>query len=152
MAETDGIPPKMVDDDHYAAPEHGWTCFHCGETFTHHIPARRHFGADIAAEPACRIKGENEHGLVIALRVAEAELDRYRDEDTDLHRHIARMASEHGQALRQEEEKGYARGLRDQRKRDIAIAGRVKQGLRNGGARNACDEIARAIADPNVDG
>jgi len=38
---------------------------------------------------------------------------RYREEDTDLHRELRRMESDHATALRREEEKGYARGLRD---------------------------------------
>lgn len=28
----------------YTAPEHGWTCFHCGETFKTPGAARLHFG------------------------------------------------------------------------------------------------------------
>lgn len=28
----------------YTAPEHGWTCFHCGETFKTPDAARLHFG------------------------------------------------------------------------------------------------------------
>ena len=28
----------------YPAPRHGWTCFHCGETFIDEKKAREHFG------------------------------------------------------------------------------------------------------------
>ena len=30
--------------DKYPNPEHGWTCFHCGETFYRQFFARHHFG------------------------------------------------------------------------------------------------------------
>ena len=29
----------------YRKPTHGWTCFHCGETFTTEASAREHFGS-----------------------------------------------------------------------------------------------------------
>ncbi|WP_428988192.1 hypothetical protein [Methylocapsa aurea] len=103
----------MVDEDHYAAPAHGWTCFHCGETFLSPGAARDHFGADQLQDPACRIKAGEEQGLVRALRRAENELERYRCEDSDADRAMAALRSDHAQALITEEEKGYARGLRD---------------------------------------
>lgn len=31
-------------DDTYPMPKHGWTCFHCGETFKTPGKAREHFG------------------------------------------------------------------------------------------------------------
>lgn len=58
----------------YPMPEHGWTCFFCGETFTTPGAARDHFGADPIADTACRIKFGEERGLVMALRKAEAKL------------------------------------------------------------------------------
>lgn len=99
-----------------------WRCFHCDEEFTTRGAAADHFGPHPAATPGCVIdkvaieeggKPERGRGLLMALRKAEAELERYRDEDTDLHRYIHRLQSEHQQALRREEEKGYARGLAD---------------------------------------
>jgi hypothetical protein len=144
-ANPDGSNPWP--DGVYKAPEHGWTCFHCGETFYHPIPAKRHFGIDQSDDPACKLKGAREHGMLISLRAAEAQLRLYQQEDTNLHRQIARMASEHGIALRREEEAGYARGLRDERVRSLRIVARIKATLRNGGARNACDEIGADIKD-----
>ncbi len=138
-ANPDGSNPWP--EGTYDYPERGWTCFHCGETFTNSIEAGRHFGRNQSAEPACRIKGAKEQGLVIALRAAEAELDRYRKEDSDKDREMGRMQSDHDVALRREEERGYEKGLRDERARSLRIIARVKVGLRNGGARNACDEI-----------
>jgi hypothetical protein len=68
--------------DTYLMPAHGWTCFHCGETFTTPSSARDHFGCEPCADPACRIKVGEERGLVMALRKAEVELERYRNEDS----------------------------------------------------------------------
>lgn len=59
----------------YPQPKHGWTCFHCGETFRTPGAARDHFGADPLADPACRIKAGEERGLLMALRKAEADRD-----------------------------------------------------------------------------
>lgn len=89
-----------------------WTCFHCTETFTDEAAAREHFGASEMDRTGCQLKAE-EGGLLAALRKAEAELASYRSEDTEKDRAYYRMQSEHAVALRQEEEKGYARGLRD---------------------------------------
>lgn len=33
-----------MSDKDYLKPEHGWTCFHCGETFTTPGSARDHWG------------------------------------------------------------------------------------------------------------
>ena len=96
----------------YPTPEHGWVCFHCGEhfpgTMAGYQDARRHFGVSIYDEPKCQISARK-------LRLMENDLRRYREEDTDLHREIARLRSDHATALRREEEKGYAKGLHDAR-------------------------------------
>jgi hypothetical protein len=105
------------DKSTYPTPAHGWTCFHCGETFPGnmggHRAAQLHFGASIHDDPKCQISAHR-------LRAMETELRRYREEDTDLHREIARLQSDHAVALRREEEKGYARGLRDALREDEA--------------------------------
>lgn len=103
----------------YMKPEHGWTCFHCGETFTTPGGARDHFGADPLCTPGCQIKVGEERGLLMALRRAEAELARYRAEDSDKDRELQAMASDHRRALIREEEKGYERGLADGRKQAV---------------------------------
>ena len=101
--------------DTYPMPEHGWTCFHCGETFTTPGAAREHFGPTPNVEPGCTIKVQlgGERGLLNALRKAEARLARYMEEDTDLHRAMYAMQSRHTDALMAAEEAGYARGVRD---------------------------------------
>lgn len=85
-----------------------WRCFHCDEVFTNSKEASLHFGETASATPVCQI-GPKE------LRDMQEELSRYRDEDTDLHRQIANMQSQHQIALRQAEESGYSKGLRDGR-------------------------------------
>lgn len=52
------------------------------------------------------------------------KLERYRWEDTDLHRQIHSIQAEHSAALRRAEEIGYDRGLRDGMK--------LKRGRKNG--------------------
>jgi flagellar biosynthesis/type III secretory pathway protein FliH len=58
--------------------------------------------------------------MVKALRKNEVEMERYREEDTDLHREIARMGAEHQAALQRAEEAGYAKGLRDAHAQGVA--------------------------------
>jgi len=86
----------------------GWTCFHCGETFTDREKARLHFGNDEASATACQID-------IKAFREMEKMAFRCRSEGSDTDRAMHRMSAEHEVALRREEEKGYARGLRDAR-------------------------------------
>ena len=62
----------------YPAPEHGWTCFHCGETFTTYHRARDHFGRTPECEPGCvlaRVAVGEERGMLMRLRRVELERD-----------------------------------------------------------------------------
>lgn len=108
--ETDAKP----DEGTYEKPPHGWTCFHCGETFTTVGSARDHFGATQDAKPGCieRVLLGGERGLLMALRKAEEQIARYMSEDTYLHRAMYHMQHSHADALRVAEEAGYARGVR----------------------------------------
>lgn len=83
-----------------------WRCFHCDANFTDSNLARLHFGDSIIDRPACQIDAEQ-------VRVLERQLAEYRAEDTELHRTIYRLQSEHREALKREEERGYARCMRD---------------------------------------
>ena len=83
-----------------------WRCFHCDEVFTDPAAAAEYFGPSQAQQPACQID-------VAAYRRMEEAHRRSCEEDTDLHREIHHLQSDHQIALRREEEKGYARGLRD---------------------------------------
>lgn len=85
-----------------------WRCFHCDQVFTDEASARAHFGVSQMDIPYCEMKAED-------VREMESELERYRAEDTALHRQIHAMQADHYTALKREEEKGYARGLRDAR-------------------------------------
>lgn len=92
-----------------------WRCFHCDEMFTTQVDAENHFGRYEHDTPACVIKASGEFALLRALRNAESQLLRYHSEDSDVMRAMASMQSDHIQALSREEEKGYARGVRDAR-------------------------------------
>lgn len=99
--------------DSYEKPAHGWTCFHCGETFHAVGAARIHFGADPSALPGCmvRVSLGAERGLLMALRDAEARIARYMEEDSDTQRAMRAMQGRHADALRAAEELGFERGL-----------------------------------------
>lgn len=92
-------------------------CFHCDEVFFNVADARNHFGymEDGAyEEPGCKLT-KDEKGLVGLLREAWAELRQYHEQDTPLFRQLYSLGGAHEIAKRQEEEAGYARGLRDGR-------------------------------------
>lgn len=112
------LKAPVASGDTYQAPEHGWTCFHCGEKFKTIGAARDHFGADPLADPGCmiRVKYGNERGLLIELRKAQDELARYRAEDGDKDREMYAMQARHVEELRRAEEEGFARGVADMRK------------------------------------
>lgn len=102
-------------------PACGWLCFHCGDYFPPTdeglADARDHFGVFMHSMPGCAIKlYANDRRLLRRIRALEAQLVRYQDEDTDLHRQVWAMESNHIDAMQREEEKGYARGLADGRK------------------------------------
>lgn len=104
-----------MSDGTYIAPEHGWTCFHCGETFLAPSLARIHFGAMPDAEPACQLnKGERK--LAGTVRYLEEQLARYRAEDNDSDREFHSMRARHAAELRDAEQRGFDRGVADMRK------------------------------------
>ncbi len=134
----------LAAPEYYEPPAHGWTCFHCGETFIHTIAARCHFGLGPDYVPGCvdRLTPEEykRRAALIRLDIAEADIRQAAARAEEAPRLMA-MQTDHAAALRREEETGYARGLRDERERCLRIITRIKAGLRNGGARNACDAI-----------
>ena len=83
-----------------------WRCFHCDETFLDAASAEKHFGKSCDAVAVCQMDASK-------IRKMEDDLRRYRQEDTDLHRQLLSMEANHFTALRREEEKGYARGIKD---------------------------------------
>ncbi len=103
------------NSDTYEKPEHGWTCFHCGETFTTIGHARDHFGAKPDAVPGCieRVQLGEERGLLMSLRKVETQLAHCIDENAKLHQTIDKMHSKHVEQLKIAEETGYERGLKD---------------------------------------
>lgn len=113
--------PLSSDQEFNALPEHGWTCFHCGEhfapTFAGQRAARNHFGQTPHCEPGCLLKlTSRDKTLLSALRAYQDGDRRRAEEDTDLHRALAAKAAEMATAVRAAEEQGYARGLEDAKK------------------------------------
>lgn len=85
-----------------------WKCYHCGEVCKTDEAAFHHFGRTQYDKPVCQIDAAQ-------LRAIERELERYRAEDTELHRQIRAMQTKHARDLVREEERGYARGLSEGR-------------------------------------
>jgi len=108
-----------MSEETYPKPPHGWTCFHCGETFTTQGAARDHFGFEPSSDPACRIKLGAERGLVMALRKAEQEIADMRqdfaNENTEAAKQHYSQMIRHNQQIIAAEEAGYERGLADGR-------------------------------------
>lgn len=92
-----------------------WRCFHCDEVFTDKEAAADHFGVQIdglADDCACKLNAKD--GLILKmLREAQVDLRRYHEEDTALIREVYKLGGDHVTNARQQEELGYARGLRD---------------------------------------
>ena len=105
--------------DTYPMPAHGWTCFHCGETFTTPGAAKNHFGFEPSKDPACRIKLGAERGLLHELRKAENEIDRLvfelHNEGADACKAHRAQTTRHYAQIMAAEEAGYERGFRDGR-------------------------------------
>ena len=105
-----GMMDARTEDaqDATATSPKNWRCFHCDEVFTDRGSAVEHFGTSCTDNAACQISAKE-------IREMEKQLSRYRNEDTDLHRHLAHLQGEHQVALRRAEEAGYENGLRDGR-------------------------------------
>lgn len=93
-----------------------WRCFFCDELLTTQHEAEMHFGKSEESDPSCKLTIGGEWHFIDAVRRMEDELHRYRREDSIIIRASLAQASDHGQALRREEEKGFERGVRDMRK------------------------------------
>lgn len=94
---SDVIVPERLDGRSYPMPQNGWTCFHCGETFTTWGSAEDHFGETQCSTPACQIKLGDERGLVMELRKfekqANEQLERALDAERDLEAAQCRISS-----------------------------------------------------------
>lgn len=92
-----------------------WRCFHCGDIFTDEHEAAMHFGVQIdgvADDVACKLNA-GENLILEMLRESQAELRRYHEEDTNLIREVWGLGAKSATEIRNAEETGYARGLRD---------------------------------------
>lgn len=121
-AEDRGGSVSTTDDaEFYPTPADGWTCFHCGDHFPGNLAgqkaAQQHFGESVDAIPGCRLRmRKGEHSLLRRIRWLERRLRSYQAEDSEMDRAMHAMVADHAQAIISEEEKGYARGVRDARK------------------------------------
>lgn len=81
QSRQDAKPPIVSamtpEPETYPMPAAGWTCFHCGETFTVVGSAQDHFGGTPNALAGCQIKLGEERGLQMELRKAEASRDEW---------------------------------------------------------------------------
>jgi hypothetical protein len=93
-------------------PAHEWRCFFCDEVFTDEKAAANHFGDTICSEPLCKL-AQVDGGIAKVVADLAIELDRYRREDNESFREFYRLGADHSVALRNEEQKGYDRGLAD---------------------------------------
>jgi len=51
--------PRLEEGEYLIVPPHGWTCFHCGETYTDYWAARAHFGTPhMKVKPRCIRRAE----------------------------------------------------------------------------------------------
>jgi hypothetical protein len=82
--------------------------------FTDRTAAAEHFGVTEMETPGCKLNAI-EGGLLGIVRRQEDQLQEYRREDTASYREFYSLGADHARAMRSEEEKGYARGLRDAR-------------------------------------
>lgn len=66
----------------YPMPAHGWTCFHCGDTFTSIGAAEIHFGKTPLETAGCILKVRRgaEHASLFDLRKLQEENERLRTE------------------------------------------------------------------------
>lgn len=112
----DHIEVSQEDRDAAHVLKHGWTCFHCTETFHTIEDAREHFGNDITDEPGCvlKLRGDDK-GLLALVRIQYAELDEYRQEDQPIMRELYSLGAKHSRELIEAEQFGYDRGLADGR-------------------------------------
>ncbi len=106
------------ENETYPQPEHGWTCFHCGETFMTPGAAKDHFGTYPWATPGCieRVRCGAERGLLMSLREAEDRISEYMNEASGVYRDACSSQARVSEKLQRAEELGYERGLRDARK------------------------------------
>lgn len=116
--EKNKAPRGLTATEQHLMP---WKCFHCGEVFTSKVEAAMHFGLKDFDTPGCKLN-EAQGGLLGIVREQARELERYREEDTQLMRQLYAAGGDREIARREGEEKGYVRGLGDHAAvmRDIA--------------------------------
>lgn len=141
-----------VSEDFYEQPKHGWTCFHCGETFKTPGSARNHFGFDPSFDPACRIKLGAERGLVSALRKSERAAleanEALHAESAEGLKALRAAEGRYREQLTAIEELGYERGVRDGRRSCVQCGNVPLRDILDGDplCQQCCDKWVRAEA------
>lgn len=140
LLKAAAIPaPGQVSD------EMPWRCFHCNEVFTDREAAADHFGVQIdglADDCACKLNATD--GLLLKmLRESQEELRRYENESDPQSLIFYSLGAKHVVALREEEQKGYDRGLADGRAEALQASQTASVG------EDAVERVARAI-DPSA--
>lgn len=145
---TVAAPLPVAAPDYFTFPEHGITCFHCGETFLSVKSAREHFGASPDEDPGCLLKlSQGDKGLLALVRFQYAELDRYRQEDQPIMREIHALGAKHARELIAAEQLGYDRGLTDGRAEAKEYQAKAGDETQGGHASEPCVEpVSRAAA------
>lgn len=141
-------PLPVAAPDYFTFPEHGITCFHCGETFHSVKSAREHFGATPDEDPGCVLKlSQGDKGMLGLVRQQFAELDMYRREDQPIMREIYALGAKHSRELIAAEQLGYDRGLADGRAEATEHQAKAGDETQGGQASEPCAEpVSRAAA------
>lgn len=100
-------------------PKKEWRCYHCDQVFNNKWAAGIHFGADQAWTCACVLP--HEQHLVEHIRDLQGQLDEFRDDRDKVMRSIMTLEAEHVTALRQAEERGYAKGVDDMKAQGLCV-------------------------------
>lgn len=102
--------------------EKQWRCFFCDETFTNKEKAAEHFGIALCEVdvPACKLF-ESQELILKYIRECENEIRQYQDGNKPLQRAIWAVQSEKDKAVKEAEEKGYAKGVADMQKQGYCV-------------------------------
>lgn len=99
-----------------------WRCFFCDEIFRSKEKAALHFGVSLceADVPACKLF-ESQELVLKYIRECENEIRQYQDDNKPLQRAIWVIQEEKAQAIKEAEEKGYAKGVSDMHKQGYCV-------------------------------
>lgn len=153
-SRRDAETPSEEQAETFNFPAHGFTCFHCGDTFHSVKGAREHFGETPDEQPGCVLKlSHGERGLLAVIRAQYFELQRYREEDQPIIREIYALGAKHGRELIAAEQRSYDKGLADGRAEaagwpDAPLPEQITEYHAKAGDEAAVVAIAEAVVEP----